>query len=68
MNDMSECNVADMPQDYWMWHESGKLLPLGTCEDFGEACERADKHGQAVWIFSHQGLEEFKAEIARLGD
>lgn len=64
---MSESiNAGDMPQDYWAWTDEGKLIPLGICEDFDEASERADtKAPSNHWIFSRQGLEEFKAEILR---
>jgi len=61
-----EINASDMPQDYWAWTDTGKLIPLGICEDFDEASERADaKAPSNHWIFNRQGLEEFKAEILR---
>ena len=63
---MTTPNVADMPQDYWTWADSGELIPLGICEDYAEAFERAEaKSPRSHWVFSRQGLEDFKAEILR---
>ena len=52
-------NVADMPTDWWAWN--GDILePLGICEDFDQACERADKLPYPVhWVFSRESLSEF---------
>lgn len=59
-------NIAEMPQDYWAWDDSGSLIPLGVCEGYDEAFERADvKCPTSHWVFSRQGLEDFKAEILR---
>ena len=59
-------NIPDLPQDFWAWADSGELIPLGVCEDFDEAFERADRKSPAVhWVFSRHELEEFKAEILR---
>ena len=57
---------ADVPQDYWAWGDDGTLVPLGICDDFDEAFERAEtKCPCSHWVFSRQGLEEFKVEILR---
>ena len=59
-------NTAEAPQDYWAWADSGKLIPLGVCEDYDEAFERAETKCSILhWVFSRQGLEKFKAEIMR---
>ena len=59
-------NIAEMPQDFWAWEDSGELVPLGVCEDFDEAFERAEvKCPTSYWVFSRTGLEVFKAEILR---
>ncbi len=59
-------NIAEMPQDYWAWADSGELIPLGACEGYDEAFERAESRCPAThWVFSRQGLEDFKAEILR---
>ena len=58
--------IPDMPQDYWAWADSGELIPLGVCEDYDEAFERAEtKCPTSHWVFSRTGLEDFKAEILR---
>ena len=58
--------LTDMPQDYCAWADSGELIPLGVCEDYAEAFERAEAKCPALhWVFSRQGLEDFKAEILR---
>ena len=63
---MTTPNVADTPQDYWAWVDDGTLVPLGICKDYAEAFERAEaKCPASHWVFSRQGLEEFKAEILR---
>lgn len=41
-------NIPDLPQDFWAWTDSGELIPLGVCEDFDEAFERADRKSPAV--------------------
>lgn len=56
-------NVSDMPADYWAWTDEGKLIPLGICEGFDEADERAP--GNTHWIFTREMLQQFRAEIAR---
>ena len=59
-------NTAEVPQDYWAWADSGELIPLGVCEDYDEAFERAEvRRPTSHWVFSRQGLEDFKAEILR---
>ena len=63
---MTTPNVAEMPQDYWAWADSGGLIPLGVCDDFDEAFEKAETKGpNSHWVFSRQGLEEFKSEVLR---
>ena len=58
--------ASDMPQDYWAWVDDGTLVPLGICENYIEAFERAEvKCPCSHWVFSRQGLEDFKAEILR---
>ena len=59
-------NIAEMPQDFWAWGDDGALVPLGVCDDFDEAFERAEvKCPASHWVFSRTGLEVFKAEILR---
>ena len=59
-------NIAEMPQDFWAWGDDGSLVPLGVCDDFDEAFERAEvKCPASHWVFSRTGLEVFKAEILR---
>ena len=59
-------NTAEMPQDYWAWADSGELIPLGVCDDFDEAFEKAEtKCPNSHWVFSRCGLEEFKSELLR---
>ena len=42
------------------------LVPLGVCDDFDEAFEKAEtKCPNSHWVFSRYGLEEFKSEILR---
>ena len=65
-NTMTTPNVADVPQDYWAWGDDGTLVPLGICYDFDDAFEQAEtKCPRSHWVFSRQGLEDFKAEILR---
>ena len=60
---MIEHNVASMPEDWWMWTGDG-LVPLGICEDFNEAADKAEqKPRNHVWIFSRGGLEMLRAQI-----
>jgi hypothetical protein len=63
MVDQKKVNISDMPQDYWAWTDDGKLVPLGLCEDFNEASEK--EPGNTHWVFSRQGLEEFRVELDR---
>lgn len=61
-------NVADMPQDFWSWQDTGKLVPLGICDGYDVAFERADQLagvGCSHWVFSRAGLEEFQQELHR---
>ena len=59
-------NVSDMPEDYWAWSDNGSLVPLGVCEDFTAAFDVADEKVPTYhWVFSRQGLEEFKEEVLR---
>ena len=63
---MTTPNVAGMPQDYWAWGDDGALIPLGVCDDFDEAFERAEvKCPTSHWVFDRCGLEELKSEILR---
>jgi hypothetical protein len=57
----TESNVAEMPTDYWGW-TGDSLVPLGICEDFHEACEKAETKPNFVWIFSREWLAEFVRE------
>lgn len=52
-------NVSSMPTDWLAW--SGDIPePLGICEDFDEACEKADKLPYPVhWVFSRESLVAF---------
>lgn len=57
----TEINAADMPQDYWAW-TGDTLIPLGVCEDFDEAVERAQAEApmqQLPGLFSRAGLADF---------
>ena len=59
-------NAAEMPQDYWALGYDGALVPLGVCDDFDEAFEKAEtKCSNSHWVFSRYGLEEFKSELLR---
>lgn len=63
---MNLLNVADMPQDFWAWADTGTLVPLGVCDDHNEAFERAEtKCPNSHWVFSREGLREFIAELRR---
>ena len=56
---MNTQNVSDMPTDWWAW-TGDELIPLGICEDFDGADERASKIGKlAHWIFSRVSLTTF---------
>jgi hypothetical protein len=52
-----------MPQDWWSWTDTGVLVPLGICEDFNAADEKAP--GNSHWLFNRDTLTEFKQEIER---
>ena len=55
---MSTLNISGMPTDWWAW-TGDALIPLGVCEDFDEADERAGEIGTlANWIFSREALME----------
>ena len=60
---MNELNVSSMPEDYWAWTDTGKLVPLGICDGFDEAYEREPPCTH--WVFTRQGLEELYEEIKR---
>ncbi len=63
---MEKPSVSEMPQDFWAWTASGKLVPLGVFEDYNEAFERADARAPGShWVFSREGLEEFRVEVLR---
>ena len=50
---------GEEPEDYWAW-TGDTLIPLGICEDFDEADDRAGRIGTlAHWIFSRESLTEF---------
>ena len=56
---MNTQNISDMPTDWWAW-TGYELIPLGICEDFDEADERASKTGKSAhWIFSRVSLTTF---------
>ena len=62
---MSTLNVSDMPTDRWAW-TGDALIPLGVCEDFDDADERASKIGTlAHWIFSREALTEFVEQVQK---
>ena len=59
-------NIAEMPQDYWVWGDDGALIPLGVCDDIDEAFKKAEtKCPNYYWVFSRCGLEGLKSEILR---
>ena len=59
MNEREEVNVSRIPTDWWAW-TGDALIPLGICEDFDEADDRAGRIGTlAHWIFSRESLTEF---------
>ena len=59
MTKLEEPNVSGMPTDWWAW-TGDALIPLGVCEDFDEADERAGEIGTlANWIFSREALMGF---------
>ena len=59
----NEPNVSEMPEDYWGW-TGERLVPLGVCEDFDEAAERADSQPRKlVWLFSRECLTELGEQI-----
>lgn len=51
---MSQPNVGSMPQDYWSWLDDDTLKPLGICEGYAEACDKAP--GNSHWILSRDSL------------
>ena len=56
---MNTQNISDMPTDWWAW-TGDELIPLGICDDFDEADERALKKGRpTTWIFSRESLNTF---------
>lgn len=60
---MIEHNVASMPEDWWMW-TGDDLVPLGICEDFNEAADKAEqKPRNHVWIFRRDDLEMLRDQI-----
>lgn len=59
MTKLEALNVPSMPTDWWAW-TGDALIPLGVCEDFDGADERAGKIATlAHWIFSRESLAEF---------
>ena len=59
-------NISDMPEDYWVWFFTdfgeARLTPLGVCEDFDDAEEKATgkfNPNHFSYIFSRQAMEEF---------
>ncbi len=60
---MIEHNVASMPEDWWMW-TGDDLVPLGICEDFNDAADKAEqKPMNHVWIFRRDELEMLRDQI-----
>ncbi len=57
----TEPNVSDMPQDFWAWLDTMELKPLGICESYDEAFEKAP--GNTHWVFTRQGLQEMREHI-----
>lgn len=56
-------NVADMPEDWWSW-TGDELIPLGICEDFMEATDKADATGRNyVWLHSRNSLTILQEQI-----
>ena len=65
MSKIEELTVSSMPTDWWAW-TGDQLIPLGICEDFDEADERASKIGTlAHWIFSRESLDAFVKQAER---
>lgn len=62
-NKLTEATGSVASQEYWAWTDDGKLVPLGACESYDEASEK--EPGNTHWIFSRQGLEEFRVELDR---
>lgn len=64
---MSEINDGDMPTDFWAWMDNGRLAPLGVCDNYTDAFDKAeDLPHNYSYVFSRQGLMEMQAEIERV--
>lgn len=59
---MSITNASDMPQDWWAWSDD-KLVPLGVCDGFDEADEKAPE--RTHWLFNRATLEDMVDKAAR---
>lgn len=56
-------NVSSMPFDWWGW-TGDELIPLGICEDYYEALDKAEsKPRNFVWIFNRDELEVLRDNI-----
>jgi hypothetical protein len=57
--------MSDMPTDWWAW-DGDSLCPLGVCEDFDEASDKADAlHTPVHWIFSRESLTTMQLTITK---
>lgn len=55
MNMDAQANVGDMPQDWWAFTGEG-VVPLGVCDGFDEADERAMTVPGSIWLYSRDSL------------
>ena len=52
---------------YFVQHNTVYIVPLGECEDWTEACDKADASDVCLegpsWVMSEQSLRELQANI-----